>query len=132
MKTAFSFLAFASLLVASGCTNETDSGTPTVTYPISYMVETSGGTIAVTQVQYTDTDGSTVVELNPALPWSVNAVRGGGQTAQLVVTGSTGGSSTITARIQDDPAEVTTPVTHAEASCVENTNPCTIDVSNTF
>jgi len=133
MKTALIFLATVTLVLLSSCTNETEPGAPIVTYPISYMVESTGATITVDQVQYVDSDGNTVTILTPALPWSATAVMSPGQTGQLAVTGSTGATSEITARIQDDPAEVTgAPVTYAEQTCGENTPACAIDISNNF
>lgn len=132
MKTAFKLLALALPLAFVSCSNATSSGTPTVSFPISYIVESTGATVTVAQVQYIDGAGQSVTELNPTLPWVVNDVLPANATAQLVVSGTTGATSTLTARIQDDPAEVTTPITYAEVTCLENTNPCDVDISNIF
>lgn len=99
---------------------------------ILYVIESTGATVDVTQVQYTDTAGDTVTELNPTLPWSAQATIGDAQSARLIVEGSTGAASEITARIQDDPAEVSTPSTYGETTCAENTANCSIDISVAF
>ena len=132
MKLAAILLTLAVPFTFAGCSNSTEPGQATVVYPIEYTIVVTGANATVSSVQYTNSTGATVTELTPALPWSALATRSPGQTAMLVVTGTTGATSTITATIQDDPAEVTPPVTHAQQSCPENTNPCNISISNNF
>lgn len=114
------------------CTNSTDDDIPTVVYALAYIVESTGVNATVTQVDYTATDGTNTTLVNPTLPLTVTVSRTNGETAQLVVAGTTGATSEITARIQDDPNVVTTPVTYASATCLENSTPCGIDIQNTF
>ncbi|MFT7669616.1 MAG: putative lipoprotein NlpE involved in copper resistance [Planctomycetota bacterium] len=132
MKSALTLLALVTSLSLAGCTNKTDPGVTTVTHDITYIVSETGVNSVVTQVMYTDTDGATVTLNTPVLPWTVDATRAAGSSAALAVTGTTGATSTITAIIQDDPDTNPSPVTHASQTCLENTDPCTINLSNAF
>lgn len=115
---------------ASGC--DTADHLTALAFAIEYSVEVTGANATVTEVQYTDTSGNLVVEMNPTLPWTMPASRVQGDSAMLIVTGLTGAGSTITARIQDDPGLVMTPTTYQMDACAENTDPCNISLSHTF
>lgn len=115
---------------ASGC--DTADHLTVLAFGIQYSVETTGANATVTEVQYTDTSGNLVVEMNPTLPWTMSASRQMGESAALIVSGTTGAGSTITATIQDDPALVASPATYEMDSCAENTDPCDISLSHTF
>ncbi|MCB9916437.1 MAG: hypothetical protein H6828_15020 [Planctomycetes bacterium] len=127
MKTTLAALSLA--LLAASCSNE---GTVASAFAVQYVVESTGGAASVTQIDYTATGGGTVMVSSPTLPWTITASFVSGDAVQLNVTGSTGATSTVTARIQDDPGLVTTPTTYASGSCPENTNPCTINLTHTF
>jgi len=132
-RHALSALALSSLTLAVACDNSTDSGTiPETAFAIAYVVEGTGANVTVTQVDYTDTAGNTQSVMNPVLPWTVTASRVSGETARLEVMGSTGGTSMLTARIQDDPNLVMSPTTYTMSTCMENVNPCDFDLQNTF
>lgn len=135
MKTrlALSALALSALTLAISCDTSTDSGTvPEAAFAIAYVVEGTGANVTVTQVDYTDTAGNTQSVMNPTLPWTITASRVSGETARLEVMGSTGATSMLTARIQDDPNVVMTPTTYTMSTCMENVNPCDHDIQNTF
>ena len=132
MKISLLCLAALLLSFSAGCSSDDPEILVPVLFTQSYIVESTGANATVTQVDYTDDAGATIVVMNPTLPWSVDVSIGSGSTARLVVAGTTGATSEITGRIQDDPTFITVPVTYATATCPENTNPCAIDISHTF
>jgi hypothetical protein len=114
---------------AQGCYGNDDSSS-SVGIAIEYVVESTGGAATVTQIEWTDTQGQTVTEMNPALPWSERESFASGDTARLQVTGSTGAASTITGRIQEDPFVVKDAMTLEESTCQEDTANCAIDLEH--
>jgi hypothetical protein len=123
-------IGLALLSLMSGC--DTADHLTVEAFAIQYVVEATGASATVTEVSYTDTSGNLVVEMSPTLPWTMVASREAGDTATLLVTGTTGAGSTITATIQDDPALVASPMTYASEMCAENTDPCDISLVHAF
>jgi hypothetical protein len=120
---------------ATSCSTDSNDApvvpAPTL-YAQTYIVDFTGVNVTVTQIDYTDGGGNNVVVMNPILPWNVAVSVGAGETARLAVAGTTGAASEITATIQDDPIFWPFPATYATMTCVENTNPCAIDIQHTF
>ena len=131
MRTLRALLLLLALGFVAGCNNGTDAP-PRRQFVVAYFVETTGGAATVTQIDWVDSNGNTVTVTNPTLPFTSVASFNTGGTPHLVVAGSTGAASTITGRIQDDPAFISSPVTYAETTCPENTATCAIDLQHTF
>lgn len=131
MKNCLALVVLACPFLFTSCNNDGDQ-TLAAVFALAYFVESTGGAAAVTQIEYTDSMGQNVTVMNPTLPWTMTASRITGESARVAVTGTTGATSTITARIQDDPALVLAPATYSSSACAENTNPCTLDMTHTF
>lgn len=122
-------LLLALALLVPAC-NDGDDSDPGRFFRLQVVVEVTGGA-SVSEVRYRGGNTGAVVVANPTLPFTATFLAFRGNQVILEATGDAS-TGTITARIQDDPAFVTSPDTYDQVACGPGAAACMLVAEHEF